>query len=101
MKLKIISLLTFFSSFALAEEIQMQIHSNWQFQQVGKSVWLNATVPGTIHTDLLNNKKIEDPFYRTNEKDQQWIEQEDWEYKTMFSVTDEIVTKDRIIIDLI
>lgn len=99
MKLKIISVLTFFSSLAFAEEIQLQINSNWQFQQVGHIEWLNATVPGTVHTDLLNNKKIEDPYYRTNEKDQQWIEHEDWMYQTTFIANGEIVTKDQIILD--
>ena len=82
-----------------AEEIEMQIHSNWQFQQVGKNEWLNAEVPGTVHTDLMNNGKIEDPFYRTNEKEQQWIEHEDWMYKTTFIANHEIVTKDKILLD--
>src|ERR1700730_14362746 len=30
-------------------------------------VWMPATVPGCVHTDLLANKKIEDPFYAQNE----------------------------------
>jgi len=32
-----------------------------------------ATVPGTIHTDLLNNKIIDDPFYSDNELRIYWI----------------------------
>ena len=28
--------------------------------------WLEATVPGTVLTTLLNNKKIPDPFYGMN-----------------------------------
>ncbi len=35
-----------------------------------------ATVPGSVQTDLLANKAIGDPFYRLNEKDQQWIMRE-------------------------
>jgi beta-mannosidase len=30
---------------------------------------------------------IEDPFYRNNELDVQWVDKEDWEYKTTFSIT--------------
>ena len=30
------------------------------------------------------NGLIEDPFFGTNEKDLQWIENEDWEYRTSF-----------------
>src|SRR5215216_2246080 len=65
----------------------MPINAGWEFREVGKTDWHNATVPGCVHTDLLANKLIEDPFYRDNEKKQQWIGQKDWEYRTTFNVT--------------
>ena len=65
----------------------MQIDGGWQFREVGKTDWYNATVPGCVHTDLLANKLIDDPFYRDNEKKQQWIDKRDWEYRTTFKVT--------------
>lgn len=68
----------------------------WQFHQVGQTEWLPATIPGTVHTDLLNNKKIEDPFYRTNERDLQWIDKEDWEYKAGFEVNEAFLTNEKI-----
>lgn len=43
-----------------------------------------ATVPGTIHTDLLNNKIIDDPFYSNNELRMDWIPECDWLYQTKF-----------------
>ena len=43
-----------------------------------------ATVPGTIHTDLLANGLIPDPFWRDNEKRLQWVGEEDWTYRTTF-----------------
>ncbi len=64
----------------------MQIHTGWQFREVGKTDWHNASVPGCVHTDLLANKLIDDPFYRDNEKKQQWIGKTDWEYRTTFNV---------------
>jgi beta-mannosidase len=82
-----------------AHEVVVPIGTGWQFRQVGASDWLPASVPGTVHTDLLKNGKIEDPFYRTNELNQQWIEREDWEYKTMFSVSSDVISKDKIILD--
>ncbi|MFC4738832.1 glycoside hydrolase family 2 protein [Flavobacterium ponti] len=60
---------------------------NWKFKQENKENWLPATVPGTIHTDLLANHIIENPFYGTNEKDLQWIENENWNYKTSFVIS--------------
>ena len=43
-----------------------------------------ATVPGTVHTDLLANNKIPDPFYGANEKELQWIDTCSWEYELWF-----------------
>ncbi|MBB3700893.1 hypothetical protein KMW28_13425 [Flammeovirga yaeyamensis] len=64
--------------------------SDWTFQQVGKQTKYPATVPGTVHTDLFDNKLIEDPFYRENEKKLQWIEEEDWTYETTFDAPENI-----------
>ena len=40
---------------------------------------LPATVPGTVHTDLLALKRIPDPYIDLNEKAVQWIEERNWE----------------------
>ncbi|HKI88418.1 MAG TPA: glycoside hydrolase family 2 protein [Draconibacterium sp.] len=79
--------------------IQKEINSNWLFRQVGDSVWMNASVPGTVHTDLLDNGKIEDPYFRLNEHDLQWIDKEDWEYKTTFTVDKKWLKRDKIELD--
>ncbi|MCX6259102.1 MAG: glycoside hydrolase family 2 protein [Bacteroidia bacterium] len=74
-----------FQSFAQSQ-FSMEINQGWLFRKSGEKKWLPATVPGTVHTDLLNNKLIPDPYAGTNEKDLQWIEKEDWEYTTEFDV---------------
>src|ERR1043166_5005734 len=66
------------------------ISTGWQFREAGKDKWFPASVPGCVHTDLLNNKLIDDPFYRDNEKKLQWIGKTDWEYETTFNVTPEM-----------
>ena len=70
-----------------------ELNSGWQFRQRDSGTWLPATVPGTVHTDLLANGKIEDPFYRMNELQLQWIDKKDWEYRTEFTVSEEIGKK--------
>jgi beta-mannosidase len=67
-------------------QLLSEIDQHWEFRQVGEDVWLPATVPGSVHTDLLANKVIEDPYYRLNEKKLQWIDKVDWEYRTIFKV---------------
>ncbi len=79
--------------------IQREIKIGWTFNQVGEDDWLPAEVPGTVHTDLIANEKIEDPFYRLNEHDLQWIDKVDWEYKTTFTVDANILKRDRVELD--
>jgi beta-mannosidase len=65
----------------------MILNRNWKFRKLDSGKWMDASVPGTVHTDLLANKVIEDPFYRVNEKGMQWIDKEDWEYITKFRIS--------------
>jgi len=81
------------------DSISVSLSDNWQFRQVGESDWLPATVPGTVHTDLYNSSKIEDPFYRLNEHNLQWIDKEDWEYHTIIEADETWLNHDRIELD--
>ncbi|OZV71104.1 beta-mannosidase [Winogradskyella aurantia] len=69
------------------------LHNNWQFKKVTDSVWQSATVPGNVHSDLLDHQIIEDPFIGNNEKDVQWVSDADWEYKTSFALDEETLKK--------
>jgi beta-mannosidase len=76
--------------------LKVAIATGWQFHEIGKDDWHSATVPGCVHTDLLNNKLIDDPFYRDNEQKQQWIGKTDWEYQNTFSVRPEVLQRTNI-----
>ncbi len=62
------------------------LDGTWKFRKLGDKEWLDASVPGTNFTDLLQNGIIDHPFYRNNEDKLQWIENEDWEYIRQFEV---------------
>ncbi len=79
--------------------IKKELKDGWTFRQTGKDDWMPATVPGTVHTDLMANDVIEDPFYRLNEHNVQWIDKEDWEYKTTFTVDENIRNHERVELD--
>ncbi|PSL50055.1 beta-mannosidase [Chitinophaga niastensis] len=55
--------------------------TGWEFSRVDEGIWRPATVPGTVHTDLLAQKLIPDPFVGTNEKAVQWVDKKDWQYR--------------------
>lgn len=46
--------------------------------------WMNAQVPGTVHTDLMSLGMIPDPYYRMQENDVQWVDTCAWEYRKEF-----------------
>lgn len=48
--------------------------------------WRTATVPGAVHTDLLANGVIPDPYAGAPEAGLQWIGLADWEYQARFDV---------------
>lgn len=77
-------------------KMKVLLNSGWKFREVNKTEWLPATVPGCVHTDLLENKLIEDPFYRDNEKNLQWIGKTDWEYETRFNISAEMLKRQNL-----
>jgi beta-mannosidase len=97
----ILTLLALITATAQSQPLQgsvlrITLATGWQFREVGKDAWHPATVPGCVHTDLLNNKLIDDPFYRDNEQKLQWIGKTDWEYQTIFDVATEILAREKI-----
>ena len=77
----------------------VEISENWTFKNNVDSFWLEASVPGDVHMDLLKNGLIEDPFYRLNEHDLQWIDKTDWEYKTEFDLSKKDINSHSLSLD--
>ena len=77
----------------MRNRLEKKINENWTFRKVSDAKWLKAQVPGCVHTDLYDNHIIPDPFYGTNEKNLQWISDENWEYKTIFNVDNKFLSK--------
>ncbi|QHW35044.1 glycoside hydrolase family 2 protein [Paenibacillus rhizovicinus] len=70
--------------------------SDWTFKNGDDEQWLPAVVPGCIHTDLLRNGLIPEPFVGMNEKQLQWIDKRDWEYATAFDVSKELFGQSKL-----
>lgn len=81
-------LILFFSFTALLIHAQQQQHlnGNWKFRMENSRDLFKATVPGTVHQDLMNIGIIDDIYYENNEDKYHWIEERNWEYSTTFSV---------------
>lgn len=79
-----------------ATPVKEELNSGWKFKQWRLNNWYPATVPGVIHTDLMANGIIEDPFYRLNERGVQWVDKEDWMYETYFDLSEDVLNKENI-----
>ncbi len=80
-----------------------KLDDNWYFKNLNAlsqsetvSRWTRATVPGTIHTDLLNNNLIEHPYRSTNEDKLQWIGLEDWVYESKFLLDTALIAEENL-----
>ena len=67
------------------------LHTGWSLRSTAgpvppeiAAVDVPATVPGTVHTDLLAAGLIVDPYLDANEHLLAWIGQADWSYATTF-----------------
>jgi beta-mannosidase len=61
-----------------------------------KTPWMPATVPGSVHTDLLALGQIPDPFVADNELSVQWVAERDWIYKVHFMVDKAMLDEDKL-----
>lgn len=72
------------------------LQAQWEFRLLpgdaqgaahpGLQQWRAATVPGSVHTDLLAHELIRDPYVGAPEAELQWIGLADWEYRARFDV---------------
>ena len=75
--------------------IVIDLNQNWSVHTGSDSVY-TASVPGSVHLDLLNAGVIEDPFFRDNETKCQWVEENDWVYNSSFEVDSGVYEMERI-----
>jgi beta-mannosidase len=68
----------------------IDLDGNWKLRKAGTHDWIDAKVPGCVHTDLMRDKLIPDPFLSDNEKKVQWVSDIGWEYEKIFNISDTI-----------
>lgn len=77
---------------------QLDLGGKWQVRKAAGGEFLPATVPGCVHTDLLAAGRIQDPFYRDNEKAVQWVGETNWVYQRSFPVPESILGSDKVLL---
>lgn len=75
---------------------KINLNGHWALYRVDEAEEIQASVPGCVHTDLLANNLIDNPFYRDNERHQLWVGETDWVYERSFELTKTFVRHERI-----
>ncbi len=100
MKKKNLILVATLTAIALTQQVTAQpiqyLHDGWTFGQSRLPNRYPAVVPGVVHTDLMRQGLIDNPFIGLNERKVQWVDKEDWIYETTFRVADSLKSCDFI-----
>ena len=75
---------------------RINLNGAWKMRSTDTDEWIGVTVPGSVFNDLLQNKKIEDPFYRDNEKYAYEIASKDYQYSRKVKVEQDFLEQERI-----
>lgn len=78
--------------------IKKRLNENWKMKDLRWEEYLPATVPGDLYTDLLNNQKIEDPYYRDNELAVLPLAENEYEYRTVFTADAKLRSGERVLL---
>ena len=78
--------------------ITVEIHSGWQMRQAGWEEFLPASVPGSVYHDLMQNGKMDDPFWRDNFPKALKRMDHDYEYKTEFAADKALLKSDAVLL---
>ena len=73
------------------------LNENWFMKQVGAEESFETKLPASVYNDLLNNGRIEDPFYRDNELKALKVVDNDFSYSTEFAA-DDMADFDRVML---
>lgn len=74
----------------------MKLRENWMMRMLPEGEFVSAQVPGSVYQDYLENRKMEDPFYRANEQKALDLMKNDFEYRTVFDVPEDLMEKEQV-----
>ena len=82
----------------LSSNAQMVL--NWEVFHPLKKAWLPFGESGTVQEFLIKSKELPDPFYGENEALFQWVEEEQWHFKTQFFLNETFYNAQELVLDI-
>ena len=68
----------------------------WSFLHPRKKNWIELGQKGSVQEALIKLGEMPDPFYGTNENQFGWIEEYEWEFKSIFQVDSKDLARDYV-----
>ena len=77
----------------------ISLNGAWQMRPCAEPAWLPAVVPGSVYADLLDNGKMQDPYYRANELEAFDLMEKDYVYRRSFELNPEDLQCDAVLLN--
>ncbi|RVE56873.1 hypothetical protein OJAV_G00210580 [Oryzias javanicus] len=75
---------------------QLSLSGTWTLSSHDGALVLPAEVPGCVHSALLREGLIQDPYFRFNDVSYRWIALENWTYSTTFTASAQLRGKQEV-----
>lgn len=69
--------------------------TDWKYRDIQEKEWHDANVPGTLFMDMIREGRIQNPFYRFQEREFQELAQKDYEYELRFAVQEDVFFREK------
>ncbi|MFM8597006.1 MAG: glycosyl hydrolase 2 galactose-binding domain-containing protein [Flavobacteriales bacterium] len=77
-----------------------QVTLNWEVYHPKQKQWLPFGSAGTVQEFLWHTGELPDPFYGQNEALYQWIEQEQWLFRSQFFLEEKFYNAQTLVLDI-
>ncbi|XP_024858880.1 beta-mannosidase isoform X2 [Kryptolebias marmoratus] len=81
-----------------SRHLELTLNGEWRLRSSNGSLSLPAQVPGCVHSALLQQRYIKDPYFRFNDLSYQWIALDNWTYTTTFTVPSQIRVRKKVLL---
>ena len=90
----------FFLFFLCLSRVAAQVTLDWELYHPVQKQWLKFGQAGTVQEFLWKTGELPDPFYGENEAQYQWIEQEQWVFRSMFFLEEKFFNAKTLVLDI-
>lgn len=78
------------------QQHKLSLNGKWRLTNSNGSLTLPAEVPGCVHSALLQQGFLQNPYFRFNDLSYRWVALDNWTYTTTFSVSSQLRARQKV-----